>query len=155
MKRLAVFAIALFVNGCALEKVADRVESKLDEIDSTLENLHTAQCIRECSLVGEVCLDYANGECIDSCEDDWFACDQWESDCFETNKGQCLSLTGNAYTVCIENVFNSCDQSCNQEEGNCKQDCGSIGQECLKRNSDCIADCIQEFEDSLKGLQLN
>ena len=37
---------------------------------------------------------------------------------------------------------------------NCNQECANYAQDCLTTDADCVADCVQELEDSLKGIDI-
>ena len=138
-------------NGCALGLVDD-VQNTLDDIETTLDDLHTADCIRACTSVGEICLDYANGQCVDRCEDNKLDCNSEYDACYTDAEASCEYLF-NA-DQCMDEHLADCPD-CDAEEGDCKQACGDVAQECLTNNANCVADCVQELEDSLKSIQLN
>jgi len=148
MKRLVFAWLLIALPSCAFGKIDDAI----NEIETTLNDLHTAECIRTCTDVAELCLDEANDVCIDACEVEEEACDNAEAECFDYEQLSCTNLTGPAYTTCIETARETCDQDCNKQSSDCNQVCGDDAQECLTTDAYCVADCVQELEDSLKGI---
>lgn len=150
MKKIAIVWLALLVSGCAFGKLEDAA----NEIEETLDDLHTAECMRACTDTAEVCLDEANLTCVDGCEVLESNCDADEKDCVDTNKTACANLSGPSYTNCMDQVRTSCDGDCNGKTSDCNQGCAELAQDCLTTDQNCVADCVQELEDSLGGISL-
>ena len=118
MKKLGIFVLLLLCNGCALE-VKDKIESTLDDIQTSLDDLNTSECIRVCTDTAEICLDYANGQCVDNCQADRNECDTAVDSCMDTQSASCDLYTGAQYTDCLVSAQDYCDGDCENKEKDC------------------------------------
>jgi len=154
MRKLAAICLLLTIPGCAIGKLEDAAEA-LEEAEKTLNELDIAGCMDTCSAATEICIEEANGPCIDTCEAE-------EDVCVDQQKASCAYLEDPSYTQCMEGVYDNCDLCCDDVAGDCVQDCGNQAQDCLfgdlpdgsQNYSDCVALCIKEIEDDLKGIDL-
>ncbi len=161
MRKLAAICLLLTIPSCAIGKLEDAAEA-LEEAEKTLDELDIAGCMDTCSAAAETCLEEANGPCVDACEFEEDVCSSQEDTCIDQQKTSCAYLDGPAYTQCMENVYDTCDMCCDDISSDCNQDCGEQAQDCLfgepadgsQNYSDCVAACIKELEDDLKGIDL-
>lgn len=150
MKKFVLVAL-IVLPSCA---IAAQIEDVLDEIEEALGDLHAGPCIRDCTDVAETCLENSNGPCVDYCEDKYASCDDKREACIDQEKAACVNYTGQYYASCMDDVRDQCDGDCNTLNGDCKQGCAENAQQCLMMDADCVADCVEELEDALKGIDL-
>lgn len=164
MKKFAAIWLLLAMPACAIGKLQDAAEA-LDQAEKELDELDISGCMDVCSDLADTCLDEANGTCIDTCEEEEDGCKLTEDNCFDTQQTSCSSLTGPAYTTCIEKARDYCYLDCGGAEGDCIQVCGEQAQDCLVGGSDeatdapvpfadCMSNCIDEMENTLKDIDL-
>lgn len=148
-KLLLIWLVSL-LPACAL----GRIDDAIDQFESTLDDLHTGPCIRECTKVGKVCFESASTMCVDECEVEDNKCDEDETACWIAEQYLCSQGSDNLYPSCIAAAQEKCDFGCNQADSDCKQVCGEEAANCLSDNIECIAVCVDELENSLKEIDI-
>ncbi|KKM93275.1 hypothetical protein LCGC14_1210120 [marine sediment metagenome] len=164
-KFVAVWLLLAFLPGCsAIERLQDAAEA-LDAAEKQLDSMDISGCMDVCSEEAEICLDEANGPCVDDCELDENECDLEEEACVDTQKTACAYLSDMAYSDCMDTVRDNCSQDCDDISGDCVQECSERAQTCLVGGemtvgpvivpfADCMSNCIQELEDILQDIDL-
>lgn len=161
MKRFGLIWLLLLASGCA---IGSRIEEAVEEIEGTLGELHADQCMEACNDEAVVCWDEINGPCGDGCQNAKKACEKSEDACLDLEQSDCWSLNGAAYHQCMDAARDTCDKKCDDKAAECYEACGDEAMECLTGKgaeygerlglSMCIAGCVKELQDSLKGIDL-
>lgn len=162
MNKFVAFWLVLALPACAIGKLTDAAEA-LDEAEKQIDKLDISGCMDTCSDLADVCLDDANGPCVDTCEEEEDGCVLIEDSCFNQQKVSCAYLEGPAYTSCVSEARDYCDRDCDGVSGDCIQECGEQAQDCLVGGdaltgevpfSDCMSNCIDDMENTLKDIDL-
>ncbi len=103
MMNKLMLACALIVLPCCMHDPT--LDDAISEITATLDP-YTADCIRECSSVAELCLNKANSSCIDTCESDCYRNSKSQyldcrQACYDTAE-KCLTVDADCVTQCVE-----------------------------------------------------
>ncbi len=151
-------------SGCAIGKLTDAVDA-LEAAETQIDKLHVAECMGECSEAARTCTDEANHTCIDVCEVVNNTCKDEVDACEDAANVTCSIYTASLYYDCMDALKEQCDKDCDQEMSDCGQTCGDQLIDCLFENeeaiiednpnfSGCVADCVEEMQDTLKDIDL-
>lgn len=147
------FGIVLFGFWC-FGVVACAVGSFID-----VSGLNAGDCIRECNIKNDECLNAANSDCpeakkcfdgLEDCFDDVAKCSQMCTGCEDENT--CPEGEDACSDLCVElgkTCTKSIDECMNKKEA-CINDVVKQKETCFKTFIDCAAVCIDDVQEALK-----
>ena len=121
------------------------LEDAVEEVEGAIDNLDASQCIQECNDGTPDIPGSGMKACRDSCDVTGQQCEDEVDACEEQAEAECNLLPEEQVAECLEHK--PCDLGCADLEEMCEEACGNVGIQC-------IADCVEEMETELKGIDL-